>query len=84
MRRPTVAGTLLAAALAACTFSREISVHTHQLLKPLPGGLVNSFNMEEQLRRGMIPEVLEFLAGPGGKAVDSTRGPSTRSSQPPS
>ena len=74
MRSPIVAGTFLAAAVAACTFSREISVHTHQLLKPLPGGLVNSFNMEEQLRRGMVPEVLEFLAGPGGKAVDSTRG----------
>ena len=74
MRRPTRAGILLAAGIAACTFSREISVHPHQLLKPLPGGLVNSFNMEEQLKRGMIPEVLEFLAGPGGKAVDSTRG----------
>lgn len=74
MRRPTRTGILLAAALAACTFSQEISVHPHQLLRPLPGGLVNSYNVEEQLRRGMIPEVLEFLAGSGGKTVDSTRG----------
>lgn len=74
MRRRIWAGILLAAGLAACTFSREVSVHGHQLLKPLPGGLVNSVNMEEQLRKGMIPEVLAFLAGPGGRAVESTRG----------
>lgn len=74
MRRRIWAGVFLAAGLVACTFSREVSVHGHQLLKPLPGGLVNSVNMEEQLRKGMIPEVLAFLAGPGGRAVESTRG----------
>jgi predicted aspartyl protease len=74
VRRTTVLAGLLAAGVAACTFSREISVHAHLLLKPLPGGLVNSVNMEEQLKRGMIPEVLEFLASTGGKSVDSTRG----------
>lgn len=81
MRRAGVgtalASALLAAGIAACTFSREISIHAHQLLKPVPGGLVNSVNMEEQLLKGMVPEVLEFLAGPGGKAVDSTRGART-------
>lgn len=74
MRRRIWAGILLVAGLAACTFSREASVHGHQLLKPLPSGLVNSVNMEEQLRKGMIPEVLAFLAGSGGRAVESTRG----------
>lgn len=74
MGRRSWAAILLAAGIAACTFSREVSVHGHQLLKPLPGGLVNSVNMEDQLRRGMIPEVLEFMAGPGGRTVDSTRG----------
>ncbi len=74
VRRPTVAGILIAAGIAACTFSREVSVHPHQLLKPLPGGLVNSVNMDEQLRKGLITEVLEYLAGPGGKSVESTRG----------
>ena len=81
MRRAGVgtalASALLAAGIAACTFSREISIHAHQLLKPVPGGLVNSVNMEEQLLKGMVPEVLEFLAGPGGRAVDSTRGART-------
>ena len=74
MRLRTSAGIVLAAGIAACTFSREISVQGHQLLKPLPGGLVNSVNMDEQLQKGMIPEVLAFLAGPGGRTVDSTRG----------
>ena len=74
MRTGTGVGAILVAGIAACTFSREISVHGHQLLKPVGAGLVNSVNMEEQLARGMIPEVLEFLAGPGAGAVDSTRG----------
>lgn len=74
MGRGTSAGIVLAAGIAACTFSREISVRGHQLLKPLPAGLVNSVNLEEQLQKGMIPEVLEFLAGPGRRTVDSTRG----------
>jgi predicted aspartyl protease len=74
VRRGTIAGLLLIAAITACTFSREISVHGHQLMAPLPGGLVNSVNIEEQLRMGMIPEVLEFLSGPGARVVDSTRG----------
>ena len=74
MRLRTSAGILLAAGIAACTFSSEVSVRGHQLLKPLPAGLVNSVNLEEQLQKGMVPEVLEFLAGPGGRSVDSTRG----------
>ena len=73
----TCTGILLATGIVACTFSREISVQSHQLLKPLPDGLVNSVSMEEQLQKGMIPEVLQFLAGPGGKVVDSTRGART-------
>ena len=77
MKTKILAGTLLAVALAACTFSREISIHAHQLLKPVPNGLVNTVNMEEQLLKGMIPEVLEFLAGPAGRTVDSTRGART-------
>jgi len=67
---------LLAAGLAgllACSFSREFKVRPHELNHPLPGGLVNSFNVEEQLARGFVPEVLEFLSGAQGKSLDSTR-----------
>jgi hypothetical protein len=62
-----------AAALAACSFSRELTVRPHELMKPLPQGLVNSYNVEEQLARGYIPEVLEYFATPGNRSADSTR-----------
>jgi predicted aspartyl protease len=45
----------------------------HELVKPLPGGLVNAFNVEEQLARGYIPEVAAFLASPGAKGLDPVR-----------
>jgi len=57
----------------ACTFSRDFTVLPHQLTKPLPIGLVNSFNAEEQLQRGYIPEVAEFLSGAGGRSLDGVR-----------
>jgi hypothetical protein len=63
----------LALLLAACTFSTETAVSPHRLIKPLPGGLVNSFNAEEQLRRGYIPEVGAFLASSGGKTLEGVR-----------
>ena len=68
-------GTLVAAALAAlaCTFSREITILPHRLSTLVPIGLVNSYNAEEQLQRGYIPEVSEFLAGPGGRGLDAVR-----------
>jgi hypothetical protein len=61
------------AGLVACSFSREFKVSPHELNRPLPGGLVNSFNLEEQLARGFVPEVLEFLSGTLAKSLDSTR-----------
>ena len=68
------AGLLLAALGAlACTFSREIAVLPHQLVSPLPIGLVNSFNAEEQLARGYILEVAEFLSSGGGRSLDAVR-----------
>ena len=57
----------------ACTFSREITILPHRLERPLPIGLVNSYNAEEQLQRGYIPEVSEFLAGPGARTLDTVR-----------
>jgi len=68
-------GALVAAALGAlaCTFSRDITILPHRLAGPAPDGLVNSFNAEEELRRGYIPEVSGFLAGPGGRSLDSVR-----------
>jgi hypothetical protein len=70
-RRP---GLLLAAlGLAGCTFSNELTVLPHQLTRPLPIGLVNSFNAEEQLQSGYIPEVAEFLSSSGGRSLDSVR-----------
>ncbi len=71
MRRRLLA-VLLALAVAACTFSRDVSIKTHQLDRPLAGGLVNSFNVEEQLKNGYVPEVLEFLAA-SGRSLESTR-----------
>ncbi|MGZ6989384.1 MAG: aspartyl protease family protein, partial [Thermoanaerobaculia bacterium] len=70
-RRP---GLLLAAlGLAACTFSNEFTVLPHQLTRPVPIGLVNSFNAEEQLQSGYIPEVAEFLSSAGGRGLDPVR-----------
>jgi aspartyl protease len=68
-------GSLVAAALgfAACTFSREITILPHRLARPIPIGFVNTFNAEEQLERGYIPEVSEFLAGPAGRGLDAVR-----------
>ncbi|MEO6323592.1 MAG: aspartyl protease family protein [Thermoanaerobaculia bacterium] len=60
------------AALCACTFSSEVSIHSHELMKPLPGGFVNSYNVEQKLDGGFVPEVLEFLLGPGGRSVEKT------------
>lgn len=73
MRRALGAALLLAAA-AACTFSSEISVRKHELLLPLEGGLVNSYNMEEKLDQGYVPEVLSFLFSGNRKTLESTRG----------
>ena len=68
------AGLLLGALGAlACTFSREITVLPHQLQKPVPMGLVSSFNAEEQLQRGYIPEVAEFLSSAGARSLDAVR-----------
>jgi Aspartyl protease len=66
---------LLLAALGAlaCTFSREITILPHQLLMPVPIGLVNAFNVEEQLQRGYILEVAEFLTRAGARSLDAVR-----------
>jgi hypothetical protein len=73
-RRGTWTSGVLAALLAAaCTFSSETSVSPHRLLKPLPAGLVNSYNAEEQLARGYIPEVAAFLASSGGRSLEGVR-----------
>ncbi len=71
--RRAAAAAALFTLVAACTFSREAVVSRHELLKPLPAGLVNSYNVEEQLRLGYVPEVLEFLGTSGGRSLDSTR-----------
>jgi hypothetical protein len=61
------------ALLAACSFSSEMTVRSHELMKPVPQGLVNSTNAEEQLARGFIPEVLEYFDGAGSRSTDSVR-----------
>ena len=71
--RKAFAGAVLVFAAAACTFSREISVLPHTLLRVPEGGRVNSFNLEEQLALGYIPEVIEFFLTSGGRAVEETR-----------
>src|SRR5262249_10290386 len=63
----------LALAAGACTFSRDISISPHVLLKTPVGGRVNSFNLEEQLALGYIPEVIDFFTTSGAKTVESTR-----------
>lgn len=59
--------------VVGCTFSREVQVRRHELLRPLSAGLVNSFNVEEQLARGYVPEVLSFLGASDARSLDSTR-----------
>jgi len=62
-------------AAAACTFSHDTLVRGHTLLKPLPQGFVNLFNLEEQLKLGYVPEVLEFFRNASARrSLDSTRG----------
>ncbi len=63
----------LTLSLSFCTFSRDFSIKKHELLMPPPGGLVNSYNLEEQLAAGYIPEVLEFLVKSKGAEMDSAR-----------
>ena len=73
--RTVVAAAIAAAIVAAataCTFSAERSVRTHLLLQPPDIGLVNSYNLEEQIERGYIPEVLDFFAR-AGTSVESSR-----------
>ncbi len=52
--------------LSACTFSRETAVLPHEIFPPAADPMSAS-NVEERLRRGMIPEVVSFLLGPGGR-----------------
>ncbi len=73
MRRAGAGLFLAALGALACTFSRDFAVLPHQLAKPVPIGLVNSFNAEEQLARGYIPEVAEFLSSAGGRSLDAVR-----------
>lgn len=72
MKRLGAAAAALLAA-AACSFSRETTVLPHQLVRPLPGSLVNSFNAEEQLQRGYVPEVAAFLVSGGAGTMDPVR-----------
>ena len=73
MRRAGPAFFVAVLGALACTFSGDFTVLPHQLQKPVPSGLVNSFNAEEQLQRGYIPEVAEFLSGAGGRSLDAVR-----------
>ena len=68
-----VGAALLVLAAAACTFSRETAVFPHHLLRLPEGGRVNSFNLEEQLALGYIPEVIDFFHTGGSRAVDASR-----------
>lgn len=72
MRRHLLLGAA-AALLGACTFSRAVSIRSHELLHPLPIGLINGYNLEERLDRGFIPEILEFFEKGGGRGVEQTR-----------
>lgn len=60
-------------ALAACSFSPEVTVVPQRLLKPLPGSLVNAYNAEDELERGYVPEVGAFLASEAAKTLDPVR-----------
>ena len=55
--------------VAACTFSRETAVYPHELLPLAVPDTIGVLNVEEKLRRGMIPEVVAYLTGPGGRSV---------------
>ncbi len=55
--------------LAACTFSRETAVFPHELLPPAASDPMGALNVEEKLKRGMIPEVIAYLTGPGGRSM---------------
>ena len=80
LRTAATVGVIGAVLVGACTFSREITVRTHLLMKPLPQGWVNSFNLEEQLKAGYIPEVASFLASraTGGSSARGAPGCSAR------
>jgi len=56
------------AVAAACTFSRDVRVLPHRLETPAPED-VTSMNVGEQLERGLVPEVLAFLAGTGARPL---------------
>jgi hypothetical protein len=73
VRRHALAAALVVAAAAACTFSRDTTVFPHHLLRLPEGGRVNSFNLEEQLALGYIPEVIEFFGTAGARGVDAAR-----------
>ncbi len=75
MRRiaPAAAAGLGVLLVFACTFSTETAVSPHRLVRPLPAGFVNSYNAEEQLTRGYVPEVSAFLASSGGKSLEGVR-----------
>lgn len=67
--------TVALAVAAGCTFSRDIQIKTHQLMRPFAPGAVNGYNVEEHLQRGYIPEVLEYLGEGGGlKSLDTAKG----------
>ncbi len=72
-RRAAAAAALAAFVGGACTFSRDVTVRSHLLMKPLPQGWVNSFNLEERLKLGYVPEVAAFLASTADKGVERTR-----------
>ncbi len=73
MRRRGPGLVLAAFGLAACTFSHDLTILPHQLARPIPSGLVNSLNAEEQLQRGYIPEVSDFLNSPAARGLDAVR-----------
>lgn len=64
---------ILAASLAACTFSREVQIRSHVVLHTPTGGPISFYNLEERLALGYIPEVLDYFRKEGGGALDSTR-----------
>ncbi len=55
--------------VAACTFSRETAVYPQQVLPLAAPDTIGVLNVEERLQRGMIPEVIAYLTGPGGRSL---------------